>query len=96
MQHVQYMLLFLALAVNSDWFQILQSYTLLLYLPILMRSCCITTMAKYSEARLGSHSSSWLTLASPEDCLQVPSLICDSATTPVVGGHQEFIRDTHI
>ena len=53
---------------------------------ILMRSCCITTMAKYSEARLGSHSSSWLTLASPEDCLQVPSLICDSATTPVVGG----------
>ena len=27
MQHAQYMLLFLVLAVNSDWFQILQSYT---------------------------------------------------------------------
>ena len=29
-QHAQYMLLFLVLVVNSDWFQILQSYTLLL------------------------------------------------------------------
>ena len=29
MQHVQYVLLFLALAVNSVWFQILQSYMLL-------------------------------------------------------------------
>ena len=33
----QYMLLYmyLVLAVNSDWFQILRSYTLLLKLPIL-------------------------------------------------------------
>ena len=30
MQHVQYMMLFLVLAVNSDRFQILQSYTLFL------------------------------------------------------------------
>ena len=33
---VQYMLLFLVLAVNSDQFQILQSYTLLLKPPVLM------------------------------------------------------------
>ena len=37
-QHVQYMLLFLVLAVNSDQFQILRSYTLLLKPPILKRS----------------------------------------------------------
>ena len=29
-ENVQYVLLFLVLAVNSDWFQILHSYTLLL------------------------------------------------------------------
>ena len=32
MHHVQYVLLFIVLAVNSDQFQILQSYTLLLQL----------------------------------------------------------------
>ena len=39
-QHVQYMLLFLVLVVklNSNQFQILQSYTLLLQLPVLMHS----------------------------------------------------------
>ena len=35
----QYVLLFLVLAVNYDWFQILQSYTLLLKPPILMHVC---------------------------------------------------------
>ena len=35
MQYVQYMLLFLVLAVNSNQFQILWSCTLLLQLPIL-------------------------------------------------------------
>ena len=35
MQHAQYVLLFLVLAVFSDWFQILQSYTLLLKSPFL-------------------------------------------------------------
>ena len=38
MQHAQYVLLFLVLAVNSDQFQRLQSYTLLLKLPVLMHS----------------------------------------------------------
>ena len=32
------LLLFLALAVNFDWFRILQSYTFLLKLPVLMHS----------------------------------------------------------
>ena len=36
MQHVQYVLLFLVLVANSDWFQILQSYTLLLKPPVFM------------------------------------------------------------
>ena len=40
-QDVQYMLLFLVLVVNSDQFQILLSYTLLLQLLILMRSCYV-------------------------------------------------------
>ena len=34
----EYVLLFLVLAVNSDWFQILGSYTLLLQPPTLMWS----------------------------------------------------------
>ena len=34
-QHAQYVLLFLVLVINSDQFQILQSYTVLLQLPIL-------------------------------------------------------------
>ena len=38
MQHAQYVLLFLVLAINSDWFQNFQSYTLLLKLPVLMHS----------------------------------------------------------
>ena len=35
-QHVQYVLSFLVFVVNSNQFQILQSYTLLLKLPILV------------------------------------------------------------
>ena len=35
-QHAQYVLLFLVLVVNSDRFQILWSYTLLLYPSIIM------------------------------------------------------------
>ena len=34
MQHVQYLLLFLVLVVNFDWFQISQSYTLLHYIAV--------------------------------------------------------------
>ena len=37
-QHVQYMLLFLVLVVDSVWFQILQSYTLLLQPLVFMVS----------------------------------------------------------
>ena len=39
MQRAQGVLLFLVLVVNSTRFRILCSYTLLLYLPVLMRSC---------------------------------------------------------
>jgi len=35
----QYMLLFLVLVGNSNWFRILHSDTLLLQPPVLMRSC---------------------------------------------------------
>ena len=38
----QYILLILVLAVNSDRFQMLQSYTLLLKPPILMHSCFLS------------------------------------------------------
>ena len=37
---MQYVLLFLVLVVNSDQFQSLQSYMLLLKPPVLVRSCC--------------------------------------------------------
>ena len=37
-QRAQGVLLFLVLAVNSTWVQILRSYTLLLYPPVFMRS----------------------------------------------------------
>ena len=37
---MQYVLLFLVLVVNSDWFQSLQSYMLLLKPPVLVRPCC--------------------------------------------------------
>ena len=37
--YAQYVLLFLVVAVNSDRFQIVWSYTLLLKPPVLMRSC---------------------------------------------------------
>ena len=37
MQLAQYVLLFLVLAVSSNQFQILQSYTLLLQPPVLLR-----------------------------------------------------------
>ena len=43
---VQYVLLFLVLTVNSAQFRILQSYTVLLYLLFLMRSCQIYTTYK--------------------------------------------------
>ena len=46
MQHVQYVLLFLVLVVNSDGFQILWSYMLLLQSPNFMRSWC-TTLASF-------------------------------------------------
>ena len=36
----QYVLLFIVLVINSDRFQILRSYMLLLKPPILMRSVC--------------------------------------------------------
>ena len=38
-QHPQFVLLFLVLAVNSNWFQSLWSYTLLLKLPVFMHTC---------------------------------------------------------
>ena len=39
-QHAQYVLLFLVLLVNDDWFEFM-CYTFLLKPPVLMRSCCI-------------------------------------------------------
>ena len=45
---VQYVLLLLVMAVNSDWFQTLQSYMLLLKPPVLMHSwlgCNLTFVA---------------------------------------------------
>ena len=51
-QHVQYMILFLVLAVNSDRFKILQSYTLLLKPPVSMRSSLLSTQTEeYTKHR---------------------------------------------
>ena len=54
-QHALYVLLFRVLAVNSDWFQILQSYMLLLYShPFLCRSwwkCVSAQLGTYSASR---------------------------------------------
>ena len=55
-QHVQYMLLFLVLAVNSDWFQVLKSYRLLPKPPVLMRFCTFPqTQFKFSGWICGKH-----------------------------------------
>ena len=52
-QHVQCVLLFLVLAVNSAQFQILCSYMLLLKSPILMRSCvCLYMYACFMCAQI--------------------------------------------
>ena len=43
-------LLFFSAAVNSDWFQILLSYTPLHKLPVLMCSCCACILYKLIES----------------------------------------------
>ena len=84
----QYVLL-LVLAVNSDWFQILRSYTLLFYLPILVRSCSLKyCIAGNSGKFLLVQYFAKIPIDSSEDIFIFAEQMRDPLTAPLpVDGH---------